>query len=110
MMMMMMMEPGKCHGSCDVEMSAADGFRLHTPLFQGDFVRQWVPELQGIKGGDVHAPWTLSTASLSHAHVSLGETYPTPIGMAPEWSRHVNKKPVSVGGRGSGQYDWLLLL
>ncbi|XP_036377802.1 cryptochrome DASH [Megalops cyprinoides] len=59
----------------------------------GDYVRQWVPELRGIKGGDVHTPWTLSTAALSHAQVSLGETYPSPIVMAPEWSRHVNKKP-----------------
>ncbi|XP_056220935.1 cryptochrome DASH-like isoform X2 [Seriola aureovittata] len=58
----------------------------------GDYVRQWVPELQGIRGADVHTPWTLSTAALSHAHVSLGETYPTPIVMAPEWNRHVNKK------------------
>uniref|UniRef100_A0A3Q3WT40 Cryptochrome DASH n=1 Tax=Mola mola TaxID=94237 RepID=A0A3Q3WT40_MOLML len=58
----------------------------------GDYIRQWVPELQGIKGADVHTPWTLSTAALSHAQVALGQTYPTPIVMAPEWSRHVNKK------------------
>lgn len=65
-------------------------------LLQGDYVRQWVPELQGIKGADVHTPWTLSSASLSHAHVSLGESYPAPIVTAPEWSRHMNKKPVGV--------------
>lgn len=57
-------------------------------------MRRWVPELQGIKGGDVHTPWSLSSASLSHAGVCLGETYPTPVVTAPEWSRHVNKKPV----------------
>lgn len=60
-------------------------------------MRQWVPELHGIRGADVHTPWTLSTAALSHAQVSLGETYPTPIIIAPEWSRHANKKP--VGGK-----------
>lgn len=59
-------------------------------------MRQWVPELQKIRGADVHTPWTLSSAALSHSHVSLGETYPTPIVIAPEWSRHVNKKPVGV--------------
>lgn len=63
-------------------------------LPQGDYVRLWVPELQSIRGADVHTPWTLSSAALSHAHVSLGETYPTPIIVAPEWSRHFNKKPV----------------
>lgn len=58
----------------------------------GDYVRQWVPELRGIKGGDVHTPWTLSNSALSHAQVSLNQTYPCPIITAPEWSRHVNNK------------------
>eukprot|EP00064_Thunnus_orientalis_P007326 superscaffoldBa00000805_g7346 len=63
----------------------------------GDYVRQWLPELQKIRGSDVHTPWTLSSAALSHAQVSLGETYPTPIIIAPEWSRHGNKKPSGTG-------------
>lgn len=65
-------------------------------LSQGDYVRLWVPELQRITGADVHTPWTLSSAALSHAHVSLGETYPTPIIVAPEWSRHITRKPVGA--------------
>lgn len=69
-------------------------------------MRQWVPELQGIRGADAHTPWTLSAAALSHAQVSLGETYPTPIVMAPEWSRHVNKKPVGVSEKGK----WIVRL
>lgn len=67
----------------------------------------WVPELRGIKGGDVHTPWTLSNASLSHAQVSLNETYPSPIVIAPEWSRHVNNKssgPPSAKGRKRPSY------
>uniref|UniRef100_A0A3B3ZN71 Cryptochrome DASH n=2 Tax=Periophthalmus magnuspinnatus TaxID=409849 RepID=A0A3B3ZN71_9GOBI len=68
----------------------------------GEFVRQWVPELQAIRGSDVHTPWTLSTAALSHAQVSLGETYPVPIVIAPEWSRHMNKKQPG-GASGSSQ-------
>ena len=60
-------------------------------LFQGDYIRRWVPELQGIKGGDVHIPWTLSPNVLARAGVKLGETYPQPIVIAPEWSRHVKK-------------------
>uniref|UniRef100_A0A3Q3KQD9 Cryptochrome DASH n=1 Tax=Mastacembelus armatus TaxID=205130 RepID=A0A3Q3KQD9_9TELE len=69
----------------------------------GDFVRQWVPELQNIKGADVHTPWTLSTAALSHAHVSLGENYPTPIVVSPEWSRHVNNKLSGTGPSPKGK-------
>ncbi|XP_031561645.1 cryptochrome DASH-like [Actinia tenebrosa] len=58
---------------------------------KGDYVRQWVPELSGVPGGDIHTPWRLSRASLAHASVSLGETYPMPIVMAPEWDRHSTK-------------------
>ncbi|MEQ2172937.1 hypothetical protein GOODEAATRI_026486, partial [Goodea atripinnis] len=61
----------------------------------GEYVRRWVPELGGIRGADVHTPWNLSSAALSHAGVSLGDTYPTPVVTAPEWSRHFSKKPVS---------------
>lgn len=68
--------------------------------FQGDYVWLWVPELQTIRGADVHTPWILSTSALSHARVSVGETYPTPIVIAPEWSRHVNSKLVGLHEKG----------
>ncbi|XP_040208720.1 cryptochrome DASH [Rana temporaria] len=61
----------------------------------GDYIRLWVPELQQIKGGAVHTPWALSSSALSHANVTLGKTYPLPIVMAPEWSRHINQRPAS---------------
>ncbi|XP_066572923.1 cryptochrome DASH isoform X2 [Amia ocellicauda] len=64
----------------------------------GDYVRLWVLELRGIKEGDVHTPWTLSSAALAHAEVSLDGTYPSPIVTAPEWSRHVRNKPSGGGG------------
>ncbi|NXX19603.1 CRYD protein, partial [Podargus strigoides] len=59
----------------------------------GDYVRLWLPELQGIKGADIHTPWALSSAALSQAGVTLGETYPQPVVTAPEWSRHINQRP-----------------
>nr|DBA25052.1 TPA: hypothetical protein GDO54_012625 [Pyxicephalus adspersus] len=59
----------------------------------GEYIRLWVPELQQIKGGYVHTPWALSNATLADANVTLGSTYPLPMVMAPEWSRHINQKP-----------------
>ncbi|NXE90519.1 CRYD protein, partial [Menura novaehollandiae] len=73
----------------------------------GDYVRLWVPELQGIKGADVHTPWALSSAALSQVGVTLGETYPRPVVTAPEWSRHTNQRPGQIplprGRRGLAQ-------
>lgn len=45
---------------------------------KGDFVRLWIPELQSIKGYDIHQPWELSTAQLSALKIQLGHTYPQP--------------------------------
>ncbi|NXO93603.1 CRYD protein, partial [Certhia brachydactyla] len=59
----------------------------------GDYVRLWLPELQGIKGADIHTPWALSSAALSQAGVTLGETYPWPVVTAPEWNRHIHHGP-----------------
>jgi hypothetical protein len=42
----------------------------------------------------VHHVWTLSNSVLSRSGVSLGETYPNPIIVAPEWSKHTNKRTV----------------
>lgn len=86
----------RCQQNSETELYRNNRCSVAPQLLQGDYVRRWVPELQGIKGADVHTPWTLSSAALSHAGVSLGETYPTPTVIAAEWSRHVNKKPVGV--------------
>ncbi|KAK7504845.1 hypothetical protein BaRGS_00003873 [Batillaria attramentaria] len=67
----------------------------------GDYVRLWVPELSKVQGGSVHFVWTLNSAVLSHSDVSLGETYPTPLVVAPEWSRHFGR-PGSSQSRGGG--------
>ncbi|CAH1793087.1 unnamed protein product, partial [Owenia fusiformis] len=65
---------------------------------QGEYVRLWVPELENLKTGDVHTPWALSTGQLANANIELGNTYPNPIVVAPEWSRH-SKKVVQIEGQ-----------
>ena len=72
---------------------------------QGDYVRLWIEELRGIKGGKVHFPWSLSRTELEKANVELGVTYPKPIHIAPEWARHTNKKgPPAKGQKGIDFY------
>jgi len=65
---------------------AASYFRVFNPVNQGRrfdpdgaYVRQWLPELAGLSGGQVHAPWELGPLELEAAGVTLGETYPLPL-------------------------------
>jgi len=65
---------------------AAPYFRVFNPVAQGrkldpagDYVRRWVPELAGLPGDAVHAPWELGPLELAAAGIVAGETYPERI-------------------------------
>jgi deoxyribodipyrimidine photo-lyase len=60
--------------------------RIFNPILQGrrfdpdgSYVGRWVPELQGLDAGDVHAPWESPPMALAAAGVTLGDDYPEPI-------------------------------
>ena len=65
---------------------AAPYFRIFNPVLQGrkfdaegDYVRQFVPELGRLDSRHLHAPWEAPAEVLAAAGVALGETYPKPI-------------------------------
>ncbi|HEU0118693.1 MAG TPA: deoxyribodipyrimidine photo-lyase [Alphaproteobacteria bacterium] len=65
---------------------ASPYFRIFNPTLQGekfdpngDYVREWVPELARLDAAIIHSPWKAPTANLAKAGVVLGKTYPHPI-------------------------------
>jgi deoxyribodipyrimidine photo-lyase len=65
---------------------AAPYFRIFNPVTQGnkfdpegDYVRQYVPEIAALPNKYLHSPWEADDDTLSSAGVVLGETYPEPI-------------------------------
>ena len=65
---------------------AAPYYRIFNPILQGvkfdpdgDYVRQFVPELAGMPAEHIHAPWEAPPAVLARAGVRLGVTYPRPV-------------------------------
>ena len=42
----------------------------------GEYIRLMIPDLQAIKGFDIHQPWDLSTSQLRTLKIQLGHTYP----------------------------------
>ena len=72
--------------SASVGCDAQPWFRIFNPVTQsekfdaeGRFIRRYVPELAGLTGKALHAPWRARPAELEAAGVVLGETYPAPI-------------------------------
>lgn len=69
---------------CGVD--AAPYFRIFNPVTQskkfggnGDYIRQWVPELSALPSRWIHEPWLVSPCQLATANVRLGGNYPLPI-------------------------------
>ncbi len=65
---------------------AAPYFRVFNPISQGkkfdpqgQYVRQWVPELSEMPDRWIHNPWEAPAGELDSANVTLGTTYPEPI-------------------------------
>ena len=68
---------------------------------EGEYVRLWVEELRGLRGGRAHHPWTLGPGELTGSGLELGVTYPRPLVTAPEWARHTGSK-AGAGGQQRG--------
>ena len=65
---------------------AAPYFRIFNPVSQGekfdpngDYIRQWVPELAALPVKWIHQPWAAPAAELMRAKITLGRSYPAPI-------------------------------
>ena len=61
-------------------------FRIFNPVLQGqrfdpdgDWVRQWIPELVAVPTRYVHSPWEMDESVAAQANVRLGVDYPRPI-------------------------------
>ena len=61
-------------------------FRVFNPVTQGerfdpdgDYVRQWIPELARVSTGRLHAPWTMTPGEQEAAGCRIGIDYPPPI-------------------------------
>jgi deoxyribodipyrimidine photo-lyase len=65
---------------------ASPFFRIFNPITQGekfdpdgDYIRQWVPELADLPDKYLNRPWEADKATLEKAGVELGTTYPDPL-------------------------------
>lgn len=61
-------------------------FRIFNPVTQsekfdpqGEFIRQYVPELSRCNDGEIHAPWKMSIERQHALGLRIGEHYPCPI-------------------------------
>ncbi|WP_425408816.1 cryptochrome/photolyase family protein [Hyphococcus sp.] len=65
---------------------ASPYFRIFNPVSQGEkfdpegqYVREFVPELKNLPAKYIHAPWKAPESVLEEADIVLGKSYPNPI-------------------------------
>tara|TARA_X000000950_G_scaffold257016_1_gene322968 strand:- start:12747 stop:14129 length:1383 start_codon:yes stop_codon:yes gene_type:complete len=65
---------------------ASPYFRIFNPITQGekfdpegDYIRQWVPELTKLSNKHLFTPWEAPQSALHEAGIELGKTYPKPF-------------------------------
>ena len=65
---------------------AAPYFRIFNPISQslkfdpqGEYIRQWLPELRSIPGNLIHTPWKMSQEEQTTYQCQIGLNYPEPI-------------------------------
>ena len=61
-------------------------FRIFNPVSQsgkfdpqGKFILKYLPQLAGLQGASLHAPWTAGALELAAAGIVLGKDYPLPV-------------------------------
>ncbi len=61
-------------------------FRIFNPITQsqrfdpkGQFIKRYLPQLEGLSAADIHAPWLAKPMELQSAGITLGKDYPMPI-------------------------------
>ena len=69
---------------CGVD--AAPYFRIFNPVSQGkkfdadgEYVRQWVPELSALPARYIHEPWTTPGEIQKELKIEIGKDYPAPV-------------------------------
>lgn len=72
--------------SAGTGLDAAPYFRIFNPVLQakkfdphGDFVRQWVPELEEVPVQYIHSPWLMPAELQNETNCGIGRDYPQPV-------------------------------
>lgn len=81
-------EPGIHYAQLQMQSGTAGNktLRIYDPLKQaqdhdpqGAFIRQWVPELEGVPNSFIHAPYLMPSLMQEKVGVRIGKDYPKPL-------------------------------
>lgn len=94
-------EPGIHYSQLQMQsgVTGINAVRIYSPIKQsyehdpdGEFIKQWVPELKTIPTEWIHEPWAMKKTLLNQSDCVIGEDYPMPIVDHKEAIRHARAK------------------
>ncbi|UJR31796.1 hypothetical protein I4U23_019273 [Adineta vaga] len=63
---------------------------------KGEFIRTWCPELTRLPNEYIQTPWLAPSHILKEAGVELGNNYPRPMIIVPQWNQQFNNRRTSI--------------
>ncbi|WP_369772994.1 FAD-binding domain-containing protein [Thioalkalivibrio sp. ALMg13-2] len=103
-------EPGIHYSQMQMQ-SGTTGFnalRIYNPVKQsleqepeGQFIRQWVPELARVPGDWIHQPWKMPESLQRQSSCRIGHDYPAPLVDHKEAARRARERFKAVRGNGA---------
>ncbi|MGD9255144.1 MAG: FAD-binding domain-containing protein [Chromatiales bacterium] len=107
-------EPGIHYSQVQMQSGTTgiNSLRIYNPVKQsmeqdpnGDFIKHWLPELEGVKSAWIHAPWLMPDSEQKASGVIIDSTYPSPLVDHEAAARHARSRMLQARRQQNARHE-----